>query len=421
MEKRAAYYKIWKTLAADKSMIFLAGPRQAGKTTLAKIIAGSFTNTLYFNWDIPEHRALLLKDPAFFTTLKRRDSSPPFVIFDEIHKYRDWKNYLKGVYDQYCPEYRFLVTGSGRLDLYQKGGDSLAGRYLLFHLWPFTAGELFGGKRSLEDFLADPLSLPVVDPGTATAWGALESLSGFPEPLLSRRPASYRRWSASYSQRLIREDVRELSDIRSVGAMETLYHLIPSKVGSPLSVSSLAGDLKVAHGSVQSWLALFERFFLTFSLPTWTDRIARAIQKERKVYLFDSPRIKDPAARFENMVAVELWRAVSSWNALGAGEFSLHFVRDTQKREVDFLVANDREPLFLVECKPADEKPAKSLLALQEELQIPAVQLVRDMEGFRNYQNGVLPIVVSAASHWCAGLPTFSTGDTLQDHPNVNF
>jgi len=178
--------------------------------------------------------------------------------------------------------------------------------------------------------------------------------------------------------------------------------------------------LKVAHGSVQSWLALFERFFLTFSLPTWTDRIARAIQKERKVYLFDSPRIKDPAARFENMVAIELWRAVSSWNALGAGEFSLHFVRDTQKREVDFLVANNREPLFLVECKLADEKPAKSLFALQEELQIPAVQLVRDMEGFRSYRNGVLPIVVSAASHWCAGLPTFNAGDTLQDHPNIN-
>jgi predicted AAA+ superfamily ATPase len=393
-------------------MVFLAGPRQAGKTTLAKIIAGGFSNTLYFNWDIQEHRALLLKDPAFFTTLKRRDSSTPFVVFDEIHKYRDWKNYLKGVYDQFGQEYRFLVTGSGRLDLYQKGGDSLAGRYLLFHLWPVTAGELFGGKRALEDFLADPLFLAAVDPdAAAAAWGTLESLSGFPEPFLGRRPAGYRRWSANYSQSLIREDIRDLSDIRSVGAMETLYHLIPSKVGSPLSVSSLAGDLKVAHGSVQSWLALFERFFLTFSLPTWTDRVVRAIRKERKVYLFDSPRIKDPAACFENMVAVELWRAVSCWNALGAGEFTLHFVRDTQKREVDFLVANDREPLFLVECKLADEKPAKSLFVLQEELQVPAVQLVRDMEGYRSYRNGTLPVLITAASHWCAGLPTFTVGD----------
>lgn len=387
-------------------MVFLAGPRQAGKTTLAKMIAEGFANNLYCNWDIPEHRVRLLQDPTFFTSLTRRDQSRPFVIFDEIHKYSDWKNYLKGVYDQFGDDYLFLVTGSGRLDLYQKGGDSLAGRYLLFYLWPFTVGEMEGGTRTLGDFLRDPL---LVDTGNAAhlrgVWDSLEALSGFPEPFLSGRDATYRRWSAAYGQRLIREDIRELTEVRSIGEMETLYHLLPSRVGSTLSLPSLANDLKVAYVTVQNWLMLFERFFLTFSLSTWTERIARAIHKERKVYLLDAPRIKDPAARFENMVAIELWRAVTCWNAMGEGNFTLHFVRDKEHREVDFLIANDREPFLLVECKLNDQQPSKSLFVMQKKLRVPAIQLVRDAEGFRNYDNDGLPLVVAAASQWCAGLP----------------
>jgi len=404
--ERHAYTNIWQDLAADKGMIFLSGPRQAGKTTLAKQIAEGFANTLYCNWDIPEHRVRLLQDPTFFTTLPRQDSSRPFVIFDEIHKHRDWKNYLKGVYDEFGEAYQFLITGSGRLDLYQKGGDSLAGRYLLFHLWPFTAGELGGFERTPAEFLADPLAM-TMDGAEAHAatWEALETLSGFPEPMLSGRTATYRRWSSNYSQRLIREDIRELSDIRSLTSMETLYHLLPSKVGSPLSVPSLASDLRVTYNSVQSWLSILERFFLSFSLPTWTRQISRAIHKERKVYLFDTPRIKDPAARFENMVAIELWRAVSCWNAMGAGDFNLHFVRNKERHEVDFLITNDREPFLLVEARLNDEQPAKSLLVIQCALQVPAVQLVRAMPGFRTYQNGTLPVLVAPASQWCAGLP----------------
>lgn len=406
MERRSSYLKIWETLAAEKGMIFLAGPRQAGKTTLARIIAEGFPNTLYCNWDIPDHRARLLENPAFFTSLPRRDASRPLIVFDEIHKYRDWKNYLKGVYDQFHEEYRFLVTGSGRLDLYQKGGDSLAGRYLLFHLWPFTMGEIFASNGSLDAFLGNPLNIVMEDADAVSAtWEKLESLSGFPEPFLNGKPASWRRWSNGYSRQLIREDIREMSDIRSVTDMETLYHLLPSRVGSPLSIPSLANDLKVSYATVQNWLALFERFFLTFSLPTWTERISRAIQKERKVYLLDTPRIKDSAARFENMVAIELWRAVSCWNAMGAGDFSLHFIRDKEQREVDFLIANEREPLLLVECKLSDERPSRALLAMQRALGIPAVQLVRSASGYRTMTNGDLPLLVAPADTWCAGLP----------------
>lgn len=406
MENRTPYLNIWQTLAADKSMIFLAGPRQAGKTTLARIVANGFANSLYCNWDIPDHRATLLQSPEFFTTLNRRDASPPLIIFDEIHKYRDWKNYLKGIYDQFASEYKFLVTGSGRLDLFQKGGDSLAGRYLLFNLWPFTIGEVAGRGRSLAEFLADPLAVSIeTEEKHVELWGNLENLSGFPEPYLNGKVTSYRRWSNAYSQRLIREDIREMTDIRTVSDMETLYHLLPSRVGSPLSVPSLAGDLKVSYNTVQNWLAIFERFFLTFSIPTWTERIARAIQKERKIYLLDTPRIKDPAARFENMVALELWRAISCWNARGEGDFSLHFIRDKEHREVDFLIANEREPFLLVECKLNDWQPAKALLSAQRALRVPAVQLVNNGTGFRAFTNDGLPVLVAPASQWCAGLP----------------
>jgi hypothetical protein len=167
----------------------------------------------------------------------------------------------------------------------------------------------------------------------------------------------------------------------------------------------LARDLKLAYTTVQSWLGVLERFYLTFTLTTWTARIARAIQKERKVYLFDVPRVKDPAARFENQVALELWRAVSCWNAMGAGDFSVHFVRNKEHQEVDFLVANDREPVLLVEAKLADERPTEPLLKIQRALRIPAVQLVRNAHAFRTYTNDSLPVVVAPACCWLAALP----------------
>ena len=285
MEKRENYTRIWDDLSADKNMILLAGPRQVGKTTLAQIISRSFTNHVYFNWDIPEHRKDFLENPIFFETMERKDTSRPLVVLDEIHKYKDWKNYLKGVYDAFGRHYLFLVSGSGRLDLYQRGGDSLAGRYLLFHLWPFTIAERGRRSRDMEDFLTNPLFITMENAEELKEiWIDLSERSGFPEPFLSGRTRTYRRWSNVYSQQLIREDVRDLSGVKSVTDMETLYFLLPSKVGSPISISSLARDLKVSCTSVRNWLGVFERFFLTFSIGPWTKKIARAIQKERKVY-----------------------------------------------------------------------------------------------------------------------------------------
>jgi predicted AAA+ superfamily ATPase len=406
MENRKPYLRIWQELASEKSMIFLVGPRQVGKTTLAQIISRSFTNSLYFNWDIPQDRANLIENPTFFEGMRRKDTSKPLIIFDEIHKYKDWKNYLKGAYDQFRGQYHFLISGSGRLDIYQRGGDSLAGRYFIFHLWPFSIAELGNRARTMDDFMKNPLEMDMEGSHQLSEqWERISNMSGFPEPYLANRATTYRRWSSTYSNQLIREDIRDLTAIKSIGDLETLYHLLPSKVGSPLSVPSLASDLRVSYNTVQSWLSVLERFFLLFSITPWTTKISRSIQKERKIYLWDSPRIEDPGARLENMVALELWRAVTNWNDLGYGEFSLHFLKNKEKQEIDFLIANGRKPLLLIEAKLSEQQPSPALRKFQSALNVPAVQLIGEDEGFRKLSNDRQTILVAPAYQWLSGLP----------------
>jgi len=405
MWNREIYKEIWRELSAEKSMVLVVGPRQVGKTTLAKMIASAYTNHLYFNWDIPADRVKLIENPGFFTELNRRDDSVPLVVLDELHKYADWKNYLKGVFDRYHAHYQFMITGSGRMDIYRKGGDSLAGRYLLFHMWPFTMVELSSHSRPLKDFLRDPLQLSMTDfDRHREIWRQKSSLSGFPEPYLSGRKASYRRWSNTYTNQILREDIRDLTAVRNLGQLETLYHLLPSRVGSSLSVPSLARDLKISYNSVRSWLDILERFFMIFSVPTWTGKISRAIQKERKVYLLDTPRIDEPGARFENMVALELKCAVTRLNDLGLGDFSLHFVKNKEGQEVDFLMTERNRPLVLIEAKHKDQAPSAALLRFQSELGIPAAQLVEEMDSFRTREEGP-GVLIAPACQWLARLP----------------
>jgi uncharacterized protein len=405
MINRNSYKKIWDKLLSYKNMIFISGPRQAGKTTFAIDVAENFSNKLYFNWDIIENKKNLINNPFFFEELNRIDDTNPLIIFDEIHKYNDWKNYLKGVYDQFNKEYKFLISGSGRLDTFQKGGDSLAGRYLLFHLWPFTLGELSNKNISLDDFLSNPLNINKEDKNISEIWNCLKEFSGFPEPFSKSEKDFYRIWSTTYHHQLLREDIRNFSQIRNMDQVEILFSLLPEKIGSLLSLNNLAQTLSASYESIKNWLDLFEHFFLIFRISPWKKSISRAIIKEKKLYLFDYAYIENKSLLFENMIAVELFRGVSNWNNLGVGKFSLHFVRNKEKEEVDFLIVKNGKPFLLIECKLSDTNVSKSLVKFQNMLNIPAIQLVDKKNVCKLITNGKQKVMIISAARWLAQLP----------------
>ena len=407
MIKRELYKNIWASISADKQMVFLSGPRQTGKTTFAREAAQSFANSLYFNWDVISDKRQLVENPYFFTELPRKDSTQPLIIFDEIHKYSDWKNYLKGVYDGHSADYKFLVSGSGRLDLYQKPGDSLAGRYFHMHMFPFTLAELSKTRREFSAFARAPLSDFDLNNSSETA-ALLETLlrvSGFPEPFVKGKTGFWSRWSANYLKQVVLEDIRNLADLKKTDTVELLFSLLPSRVASPVSVSNLAADLRSNFDSVERWLSLFDSFFLTFRISPWSARISRSILKEKKTYLYDYPEIPDPVARLENLIAVELKRAVTTWTELGYGRFSLHYLRNKEKEEVDFLIADGNTPFLIAEVKLSDDSVSPALVKFQNMLGVPAVQLVGEKGIFKYKDNGKNRILVVSAHNWLSSLP----------------
>jgi uncharacterized protein len=409
MKKRNIYKRIWDDLFPDKSLILLAGPRQSGKTTFARDIAAKdFKDIIYFNWDIDDDKRRLLTDPVFFSKIPKSSiSSKPLVILDEIHKYRDWKNYLKGIYDQFEKEYNFLVTGSGRLEYSRKAGDSLAGRYLKFHIFPFTLSELTSPETDLADFLENPLEdfEDAVSGNTSDNFDNLWELSGFPEPFLKGKKTFWSAWSQTYGQQIVRDDLTTFADIRNIDLVETLFALIPSRVGSPFSINNLAQDLKVAFDTVKNWMFLFDAFYLTFRISPWTEKISRSILKEKKVYLFNYPVIDDEAARFENLVAVELLRAVETWKDHGRGDFALSYLRDKDKQEVDFLITKNNRPVLMLEAKLSGDRPSPGIIKFQDTLDIPAIQLVKKDNIKKIYKNKKNNILVITSHKWLSALP----------------
>ena len=387
-------------------MIFISGPRQSGKTTFSKMIAKDFTNSLYFNWDIIGNKRKLLENSTFYEELNRKDTSIPLIILDEIHKYSDWKNYLKGAYDRDGDNFKFMITGSGRLDLYQKGGDSLAGRYLLFHLWPFTLAELCNRSRPLNEFLSDPMGITFQkEKETREIWDGLAERSGFPDPFLSKKKSFYNIWNETYKQQLIREDIRDLTGIQKIEQLEILAYILPSRIGSPLSMNNLSREIKVSFDSIKSWLQAFDDYFVSFRLSPWTKKISRSISKEKKLYLFDYASIKNESAKFENMIALELYRAVTNWTEHGFGKFGLYYIRNKDGEEVDFLITNEGNPILLIECKLSDQTPLKSLKKIQLQLEIPAIQLVNENRVYKIFSNVSNKILIISADQWLATLP----------------
>jgi predicted AAA+ superfamily ATPase len=339
----------------EKKMVFVAGPRQVGKTTVALSLPRSAK--AYLNWDIAEHRERILRNEL---------PTGKLWIFDELHKYRRWRNYLKGLYDGRPAGQKILVTGSGRLDLYRFGGDSLQGRYHLLHLHPFSIAE----QRI----------------STRAGFEQLLRLGGFPEPFLGGNEVAAKRWSREYRMRLIREDVVSLERIQDLGHLELLMLRLPDLVGSPLSINALREDLQISHKALSSWIDALERLYAVFRLAPFGAPRIRAVKKEQKHYHFDWSLIPSDAARFENLVASHLLKWVHFEQDTKGRDLDLRYFRDVEGREVDFVVAERGKPLLLVECKWGDAAVDKNLRYLKSKFpgadawQLSAV-------GTKDYQN----------------------------------
>jgi len=353
----ATHRYLYAQIQADlkKKMVFVAGPRQVGKTTLALSLPRAAQ--AYLNWDVSEHRERILRSEL---------PAGKLWIFDELHKYRRWRNYLKGSYDGRPPGQRILITGSGRLDLYRFGGDSLQGRYHLLHLHPFSVAEMGIGDRD--------------------GFDQLLRLGGFPEPFLGGNEVAARRWSREYRTRLIREDVVSLERIQDLGHLELLMIRLPDLVGSPLSINALREDLQISHKALSSWIAALERLYAVFRLAPFGAPRIRALKKEQKHYHFDWSVVPEDAARFENLIASHLLKWVHFEQDAKGRDIELRYFRDVDGREVDFVVTERAKPFLLVECKWADAPIDKSLRYLKTKFPAAAAWQVSAV-GTKDYQN----------------------------------
>ncbi len=317
-----------------RKMVFVAGPRQVGKTTMALSLPDADGG--YLNWDVAEHRERILK---------RELPVNPIWIFDEIHRYRSWRNYLKGIFDSRPTKQQILVTGSARLDLYRYSGDSLQGRYHMLRLHPLSVAEL--GLESSEDL------------------HQLLTLGGFPEPFFEGSEVEARRWSREYRNLLIREELASLERVQDLGNLELLVLRLPDLVGSPLSINALREDLRLSHKTVDKWVRILERLYAVFRLSPIGAPGIRAVKKARKHYHFDWSLVPEPAARFENMVASHLLKWVHFHQDTEGLDLELRYFRDSEGREVDFVVVDRRVPIMMVESKLSDSKPDRSLRYLR--------------------------------------------------------
>lgn len=318
-----------------RKMVFVGGPRQVGKTTLAKYLLGNDEDG-YLNWDVPEHRERILK----------REFSPAKLwVFDEIHKYKLWRNYLKGIYDNRQKKQQILVTGSARLDYYRFSGDSLQGRYYYLRIHPLSLAEL--GSKKQDDLMT------------------LLRLGGFPEPYFSSSEIEAKRWSREYRNRLINEDLTQLEKVYDLGKLEMLALRLPELVGSPLSINSLREDLQLSHKTVASWVQILERLYMIFRISPFGTPKIRAVKKEQKHYHFDWSLVVDDSLRFENLVASALLKWVHYRQDVYGEDIELNYFRDVDGREVDFVLVVNKKPSQFIECKWNDVSTSPSLKYLK--------------------------------------------------------
>jgi hypothetical protein len=353
MEKRYLENLIIDDALASKKIAFVSGPRQVGKTTLSKAILKRVNGNTqqYYNYDDDEFRKIWIKSPKILIN----ENSKPCFGFDEIHKDRKWKNKIKGLFDIYGEENTFLITGSARLDYYRKSGDSLQGRYFPYRLHPFTAAESAKIKPPPLESWDENASKLIVD------LKSLEKLSGFPEPLWGQNELKANRWRKLYRERLIREDARDLQNVREISALENLSLLLHQRAGSQLSYESLREDIGGSHDTLTRWLGILEALYYCYRIRPYSKNLKYSLKKEPKLFLFDWGLCENEGARWENMISGHLLKNVHLWNDAAMGDFELFYLRDKQKREVDFLVTRDRKPWLMVEVKSNSSNISSSL------------------------------------------------------------
>ena len=344
----------------SKKMVFIGGARQVGKTTLArKIISKNFAASNYYNWDFPPDRKKITKFEF--------PGESGLLIFDEIHKYKKWKTTIKGLYDTYKDKYKILVTGSARMNIFRKGGDSLQGRYHYYNLHPFSLAELLNIRNNVVPFG----ELSFQSKHYRDELDMLLKFGGFPEVLIKQNSRELRRWHNEKLDRLFREDIRDVENIRDLDKLKLLGDLLPSRAANPLSINAIREDLEVSHRAVTSWLSILEHFYYHYRIYPFHSIKIRSIKKEPKFYLTDWSEVENESARLENLVASHLLKFIEFLRQSEGYNTDLYYLRNVDRKEVDFFISIDSRPWFAVEVKLNETKPSNNLLYYRERLDIP--------------------------------------------------
>lgn len=344
-------------------MLFLAGPRQVGKTTIARSCKSLVNQFVYLNWDVIADRQQILDDHVIEANGLDQPvlgKQRPLIVFDELHKYPQWKNYLKGLFDTYKGQFHIIVTGSAKLNIYRKGNDSLMGRYFLCRVHPVSVREVVSEEMTFTD-----IQLPIDI--TAKNYQQLFEFGGFPEPFIKHQQAFSTQWLKTRNDQLFREDIRDLSNIQELAMLEMLAEILKQFASKQLNMSKLAGRLQVSATTIKRWLEVLSNFYYCFTIKPWSKNIVRSLVKEPKIYLWDWAMISDPGSRFENFVAAHLLKAVHYWTDRGLGHYEMYYLRDLDKHEIDFMVTKDGVPWMLVEAKNSRQSLSSELAYFQQQ------------------------------------------------------
>ncbi len=327
----------------EEKIVLLSGPRQVGKATLSKQLT---THRVYLSYDASSDRRII--------HAQEWDRDTDLVIFDELHKMKKWKSWIKGIYDTEGISPSLLITGSARLDTYRKGGDSLAGRFFYYRLHPLTVKEICSTLGEKPE----------------TALDRLLKLGGFPEPYLKDSETFAKRFRRIHTDTIIREDLLDLERVRDIKSIEILIDLLRTRVGSTTSYSALANDLQVSIHTVKHWLQILENLYIIFPVRPYHKNIARSLLKESKYYLYDTGAVEgDLGAKLENTVACALLRDLHLIEDTTGSRVALHYLRDKEKNEVDFLPVVDKRPLCMIEVKVSEENFSPSLFRFHRKLE----------------------------------------------------